>query len=283
MVKLSIASLLFILLLPGCTMKKQDNPEIPIARAYDEYLYPSDINGQIADGLSQEDSARIARRVIDDWIRNRLLLKQAEIHLPLEMKDVEKQVEEYRSSLLIFKYKQNLLRQNIDTIISEKEIADYYKDNASNYVLESDVVQATFIKIPLSAPNIGNVRSWYRSDREESLESLKNYCSEYAMQYSIQDSSWIIFTDLLAQTPIETANPSNFLNYNKYLEAQDSTAYYFIKINGRLKEGDVKPLPLVKNNIRTVLLNKQKLEYLQDLENTVYREGLSRNQAEIFN
>lgn len=282
MFKLCLSSLWLLFFLVSCINEKKDIQETPVARVYDEYLYPSGFGDQIPGGLSPEDSMRIARRVIDDWIRNRLLLKQAEIHLPLEMKDVEKQVEEYRSSLLIFKYKQSLLKQNIDTLISSKEIAEYYADNFSNYILQTDVVQATFIKIPLQSPNVYNVRNWYRSDREESLESLKSYCEEHAEIFSIRDTSWMIFTDLLAKTPVVTDNASRYLNYNSFIEARDTASYYFIRIHNRLKEGEIKPLPLVEDNIRTVLLNKRKLEYMQDLENTVYREGLSRNQAEVY-
>ena len=49
-----------------------------------------------------------------------------------------------------------------------------------------------------------------------------------------------------------------------------------------MKEGEVKPLSMVRGNIRTVLLNKRKLKYIQDLENTVYNDGINRNQVEIY-
>lgn len=282
MFKQSLFILAFSLSLVSCKKQQRQTDEQPIARVYDEFLYLSDISDQLSNGLSKEDSMRLVRRVVDDWIRDRLLLKQAEIHLPLEMKDVQKQVEEYRSSLLIFKYKQSLLNQNIDTIISEQEISDYYRDNASNYVLETDVVQATFLKIPIAAPGISDVRNWYRSDRVESTESLKAYCMEHAESFSIQDSTWIVFTTLLSKTPMRIDNPSRYLNYTTFMEARDQAFYYFIRILGRLKEGEVKPLSMVSDNIRTVLMNKRKLEYMRDLENTVYREGFSRNQAEIY-
>lgn len=266
----------------SCMVQDSEENEQPVARVYDDLLYPSDLEDHIPPGLDQEDSIRIARRLIQEWINDRLLLKQAELHLPEDLGEIEKQVEEYRTSLLIFKYKQNLLSKNLDSLIKENEIRNYYEENASNYVLESDIVQVRYIKVPASAPQISNVRRWYRSEREDYKQSLKEYCTEYAEVYSIEDSTWIFFTDLINTTPLNIDNPASYLNYNKNIETRDSDYYHFIRILDRKKEGEVKPFSMVQNNIKTVLINKRKLEYLKDLENTVYREGLSRNQVEIY-
>lgn len=266
----------------SCMVKDPGESEQAVARVYDDYLYPSDLDDQIPNGLDQEDSIRVARRLIQEWINDRLLLKQAELHLPDDLGGIEKQVEEYRTSLIIFKYKQNLLSKNLDSLINDDEIRNYYEENSSNYVLENDVVQVTYLKIPVSAPQISNVRRWYRSDREDYKQSLSEYCAEYAEAYSIEDSTWIFFTDLIDTTPLNIDNPSRYLNYNKNIETRDSDYHHFIRILDRKKEGEIKPFSMVEENIKTVLINKRKLEYLQDLENSVYREGLSRNQVEIY-
>lgn len=277
-----IYPVLMIFSLISCSQQDNEVNEDPVARVYDHYLYPSDLVGHIPPGLSYEDSIRISKKLIEEWIRNQLLLKQAEVQLPEDMKDVEKQVEEYRTSLLIFKYKQNLLSRNLDSLISENEIRNYYDENSSNYVLESDIVRVTYLKIPTSSPRIGDVRRWYRSEREENTEALREYCLEYAESFTINDSSWYSFTELLSGTPLRIDNPSRYLNYNRNIEASDNDYYYFIRVLDRKKEGEIKPLSMVRNNIRSVLLNKRKLEYIQDLENTVYRDGFSRNNVEIY-
>jgi hypothetical protein len=274
--------LIVVLFLSSCYEETKEIKEDPVARVQDDYLYPSDLKGLVPQGLASEDSIRISRRLIEEWVRNRLLLKQAELQLPEDQKDIERQVEEYRTSLLIFKYKQNLLARNLDSLIAEEEIVSYYEENSSNFVLEEDVVQPTYLKIPTSAPRIADARRWYRSDREDYQESLNEYCREYAESYIINGSNWIQFTDLISGTPLNIDNPSSFLNYNRYVESSDNEYYYFIRIHNRLREGELKPLSMVRENIRTVLLNKRKLEYIQDLENSVYKEGVSRNQVEIY-
>lgn len=282
MTKLIVYLSIGLFFFTSCENLNNGNNETPIARVYDDYLYPSSISELIPSGLSNEDSIRITRRIVEEWVRDRLLLKQAELTLPEQMKNVERQVDEYRTSLLIFKYKQSLLDQNLDSLIDESEIEKYYRENSSNYVLESDIVQLTWVKIPVTAPDIYQVRRWYRSDNEEYQELLREYCNQYAESFTPNDTSWYHFIEILDRIPLKIDNPSRYLNYNRNIEARDSSWYYFIHIKDRRKEGEFKPLSMVRDNIHSVLLNKRKLEFIQDLENTVYKEGLSRNQVELY-
>ncbi len=275
--------LLFLLVaLFACDGKKQSTEENPVARVNNTFLYRSDLMEHVQKGLAPEDSVKTVRRLVEEWVRNQLLLKQAEDNLPDTQKDVRKQVEDYRTSLIIFKYKQDLLAQNLDTIIPEKEIESFYQENSSNYILSSDVVRVNYVKVPLKAPEISKVRKWYRSEKEEDLREFQEYCNTFADKCIIDDGHWIRFADLIAETPLKIDNPGRYLNYNRNIETSDQEFYHFIHIIARIPEGEVSPLELVRNNIRSVLMNKRKIEYLQDLENTVYKEGLSRNQVEIY-
>jgi hypothetical protein len=281
--KFSAGILLLILgALFSCKDSGTGTQERPVARVGTTYMYPSDLAEHLQQGLSVEDSSKAAKRLIEEWVRNELLLKQAETNLPEDEKNVTKQVEEYRTSLLIFKYKQILLSRNLDTIIPEREIKAYYDENSSNYILSSDLVKATYVKIPLTAPDISKVRSLYRSEKEDDLRSLEDYCTTYGRKCMIGDDRWIRFTDLISETPLNIDNPGRYLNYNHNIETSDSHFYHFIHILERVPEGQIAPFDYVRENIRSVLMNKRKIEYLQDLENTVYKEGLSRNQVEIY-
>ena len=42
------------------------------------------------------------------------------------------------------------------------------------------------------------------------------------------------------------------------------------------------PVELVKDDITNIILNKRKIQFIKDLENRVYSEGVSRNQFEIY-
>ncbi len=280
--KVLIICFVFFGLLASCRQINKLEPEKPIARVYDLYLYPSDLVRRIPEGASSEDSIRMARRLTEEWVREKLLLNRAEQYLSEEQKDVDKQIEEYRSSLLTFIYKQKLLTQNLDTVVNDQELQSYYDLNSSNYILDTDVVKVNYVKVPVDAPQISDIRRWYRSELAEDLDNLEKYCIVYASNYMIHGEKWFRFTNLINATPLRVDNPSNYLNANKNIETSDASYHYFIHIIDRVKEGQVAPLDLVKDDIQSVIINKRKIRFMEDLENSVYKDGRANNKVEIY-
>lgn len=269
-------------LFPGCRLIGPDIEEEPVARVFDKYLYPSDLTDAIPEGSSDADSAVIARGYIDTWIRNQLMLHRAEEALTDDQKDVEKQIEEYRSSLLIYTYRQKLLQQKMDTLVTDQEIREYYEENIDNFILNDVIVKGTFVKVPLSAPDIANVRSWTRSGSLDDLDKLEKYSINYAEKFDLFNNSWIFFRTILDQVPLEIQQPGRYLRYNRNIETSDAQFHYFLHISEYKDAGDISPVDLIREDIKSILLNKRKIEFYNSLENQVYTDGANRNQFEIF-
>ena len=270
------------LVISGCTLLVKPETEEPVARVFDKYLYPSDFSNMIPQGVSEADSANIVMNYIDTWVRNQLMLYRAEEALTDDQKDVEKKIEEYRTSLLIYTYRQKLLRQKLDTVVSNEEIQAYYDENINNFVLSDIVVKAIFVKIPISAPDIGNVRRWTRSGSIDDLDNLEKYCINYAEKFDMFDNAWVYFSNIMEQVPLTIQQPDRYLRYNKDIETSDAQFHYFIHISEYKKEGDITPLSLIRDDIKSILLNKRKIEFYNNLEKQVYNEGANRNQFEIY-
>lgn len=266
----------------SCELLTKKEPDQPVARALDQYLYRSDLQNAIPEGSSFQDSMVIARRVIETWVRNQLMLNRAELALSNEQKDFDKKIEEYRSSLLIYSYRQKLLLQKMDTVISESEIMEYYENNISNFILSKDIVKGTFVKVPLTAPDIGSVRTWSRSGSEDALDQLEKYSINYADKFDTFNDSWIYFSTILERIPLNIDRPARFIRYNKNIETSDSLYHYFVHVTEHKTEGDVTPMVLIQDDIKSILLNKRKIEFYQNLESQVYNEGVNRNQFEIY-
>ncbi len=266
----------------SCDLLLKKESDQPVARTLDQYLYRSDIKDAIPEGISDQDSMVIARRVIEAWIKNQLMLNRAELALSNEQKDFDKQIEEYRSSLLIYSYRQKLLLQKMDTIITEADILEYYENNINNFVLNKDIVKGAFVKVPLSAPNIGSVRIWSKSGSNDALDQLEKYCINYAEKFDTFNNTWIYFSTILERIPLNIDQLARFIRYNKNIETADSLYHYFIHISEHKTEGDITPMVLIQDDIKSILLNKRKIEFYQNLESQVYNEGVNRNQFEIY-
>ena len=266
----------------SCSLLDSNNHEDPVARVFEQYLYPSDISDAIPTGTSIQDSIILAKRYVDNWVKDQLMLHRAEQALTEEQKDFEKQIAEYHRSLVIFSYRQKLLQQKLDTLVSAQEVESYYKENINNFILGKDVIKGTFIKVTLTAPRIDQLRGWSRSNGEDDLDSMEKYCISYAEKYNDFNETWIYFSSIKVQLPMQISQPSRYLRYNRNIETTDSQYRYFLHVSDHLPEGEVAPIEMVSDDITNIILNKRKIEFIQDLEHMVYSEGVTRNQFEIF-
>ena len=278
-----IAFLTLILFLSqGCTLFKESNPEEPVARVFEQYLYPSDLQKVIPSGTNAQDSIQMAKRYIETWVKDQLMKHRAEESLTEEQMDFEKQIEEYHRSLLIYTYRQKLLQQKMDTLVNESEIQAYYEENPKNFLLDRNVIKGTFVKIPLSAPQLDQLRRWSWNNREEDLDQMEKYCLTYAEKYSDFNDTWVDFSSIIVQLPMRISNPVNYLRSYRNIERTDSLYRYLVHFSDYLVEGEVAPVEMVKEDIINIILNKRKIQFIKELEHRVYTDGVSRNQFEIY-
>lgn len=122
--------LMLILTLASCQNSRNGNGDKIVATVYDKILYQSDLQDVLYEGISFNDSLVRTKAFIDKWIRRQLLIHQAENTIDKSELDFSRQMEDYRNSLIIYKYESMLVEQNLDTVISEEEIEKYLKDNS---------------------------------------------------------------------------------------------------------------------------------------------------------
>lgn len=273
---------LVLFMVQGCSLFVKNDLEEPVARVFENYLYPSDLEKVIPSGTNRQDSMLLAKRYTETWVKDMLMQHRAEESLSEEQMDFETQIEEYHRSLLIYTYRQNLLQQKMDTLVSEREINSYYEENSKNFVLNQNVIKGTFIKVPLSAPNQDQLRRWSWNNREQDLDQLEKYCLSYAEKYSDFNDIWVDFSSIREQLPRRISNPVRYLNSYRNIEHSDSLFRYLVHISDHLTEGEVAPVEMVSDDITNIILNKRKIKFIKDLEHRVYTDGVSRNQFEIY-
>ncbi|MBN1953188.1 MAG: hypothetical protein JW801_18430 [Bacteroidales bacterium] len=273
MKKLSI--LLLLLSLVSCFKRGPDPNEVPVAKVYDNYLYLSDLKGIVRPGIASEDSVQIIRNHIKRWINDQLLLHQAEQNLSNYEKELERKLNDYRTTLLIHKYKQSYIEQNLDTLVQEKEIQQYYHNYSSNFLLNKDMIKGLFIILPRSSPESWKPRRWYKSDSSDDFLELEKYCAENGIEMNYFEEEWIPLDNILDAMPRIYITPKQLLQRN-YYEAMDSTNHYWLKISDSRAEGTASPLDIIRDDIRSILLNKKKFELIRELELNIFNDASNR-------
>ncbi|MBN2347400.1 MAG: hypothetical protein JXJ22_01100 [Bacteroidales bacterium] len=279
---LKFAGILMFFVVFACRNSESIPKEKPVARVQNKYLYPSDLRKVLSDNMAPADSETVVRDFIEKWVHRQLLLNKAEMNLSDDQKNVDSQIEDYRTSLLIFKYEQSLISQKLDTVVSDQEIEKYYNSNTRNFVLNDNLVKALFIQVPREAPEIYRLRSWYKSDDETNLARMEAYCYQYATKYDYFNDNWVYFSEIEKALPNKIYNPQNQLQYRKYFESQDSLYYYFLKIKEYQLTSMPAPLSFVKSDIKSIILNKRKIQLIKQVESNVYNDALNRGYFNIY-
>lgn len=229
-----------------------------------------------------EDSSFFVERYMNNWIRKQLMIYHAEINLSSDIQNYEKQIKEYRASLLIYAYQQELINQKFDTSISLKQVTDYYNQYKDEFKLSKNIFKGRFIVVDRSAPKLINLNKWYKSNKESSLEDLNDYCQQFAKEYYLEDDKWQYFSIFNQKLPEYIIEESYFLENTKGVMFEDDNLRYYVFIKDYLINGSISPLEMEQKKIKNVLLNKNKIEYLKQLEDELYQNGLALKKIKIY-
>ena len=78
------------------------------------------------------------------------------------------------SSFKPYAYEQALVRQKLDTSISEEEIQRYYDENGKNFELKDNIVHARWFKLREQDPRVlKKVEQQWRSEKDEDRHDLE--------------------------------------------------------------------------------------------------------------
>jgi hypothetical protein len=247
-----------------------------------EYLYESDVKDVIPVRTLARDSVVLAKGFIDNWVRQKLLIAKAMKNLTGEQMDFSKQLENYKNSLIVFEYENALVKQNLDTIVTEDEVENYYDSNQKNFLLKDNIVQIQYVKLPVRSPNVKLFKKLLYSDNPEDKVNLAGQCEKYASNYFLDDQTWLLFNDILKEIPVKTYNQEDFLKNHRNVEFQDSLFVYMVRFKDfKIKEG-ISPLSFEKERIRNIILNKRKIDLINKMHEDTYEQALKHNEFEVY-
>ena len=277
MVLKQIIFLISIFILTSCFNNEKGKV---IASVNEKELLLSEVFSDMPNQI--EDSTFFLEKYMNDWIRKQLMIYHAEINLSSDIHDYEKQIEDYRASLLIYAYQQELINQNFDTSISYNQVENYYNQYKDEFKLSKNIFKGRFIVVEKSAPKLKDLNKWYKSDKESSVLDLIDYCQQFAKEYYLEDNKWQYFSVFNNKLPEYIEEEDDFLENNSAMVFKDESLRYYVFVKDFKINGSVSPLELEQDRIRNVLLNKNKVEYLKQLEDELYQNGLALKKIKIY-
>ncbi|HQV01214.1 MAG: hypothetical protein JNK61_05345 [Bacteroidia bacterium] len=253
-----------------------------VARVYDKYLFKNDLIKIIPKGASAADSMQAVRNYIDNWIKQNIILRKAENNLNDDEKNVQPQLDNYRNTLITYIYQRELIKEKLDTTVTENEITEYYQTHKNNFALRQSIVRFIYLKTDKAAPKLNQVRQWFKSNNNDDKIKLEDYCYQFATDYFLNDEDWVSIDQCLQKAGIITDNKDAYLQSNFYTEIPDSTQITFIRIKEFKYKDSISPIEFETDNIKNLIINKRKLGLIQEMEKAAYQKALNEKDFEIY-
>ncbi len=229
------------------------------------------------------DSISIIKNYIQSWIEQSLFLQNAESTLSNSEMDFSKQIDAYKNSLIANKYEVKLVSQKLDTLITDRQIEDYFLKNQANFELRSNIVRVNFVKLMLNSPMKAKAKNLLtQSKTKQQKQIAEKFFKENAVNYFIDDETWLLFDDILKEIPIVTYNKEEYLKNHPIIETSDSLFYYVVTIKDFKSKEGTSPLDFEKENIRQIIISKRKTDIINKYRKQIYQQAAENNKIEIF-
>ncbi len=255
--------------------QKKNTKEKPIASVYSSRLYKKDIASLIPKGSKGNDSILIVKSIIANWAVQQLFKRKAEENLSTgDNAKYRKLVQDYKQSLLVNSYKERLIKQQLDTLVTETEIEAYYKINRKNFRLNEELIKIKYLHFGNDFLEQKKIIRLFKSTKYEDLVTLENQELNFKA-LNLNDSTWIKVKDVLLKIPKFRENPKEFLlKKSKFIQKKDSLGLYLVAVKNVLKRNDIAPLNYISPTIKQMILHKRRLGLIREIEKTLVNDAI---------
>jgi hypothetical protein len=256
--------------------KKSKDPVI--AKVGDKKLFKSQLEMLVNAGSSATDSAAIVDGFIENWVRENLMIAEAEKNVAADI-NLNKLVDDYRSSLLVYNFEKRLIDQRLDTAIALSDKKAYYENNKNQYLLSHPIVQCIIAKIPEKDKGLSSVKSALnKSDLTEAFFLVK----EKAVYHHIDAEKWLSIEEIKSLVPEGTLSTGD-LKQGKLFQKHEGQFEFFVKILGYYDEKEIPPFEYIESKITKSIFSERKNKILRDFRNELYEKGLNDGRFEMYN
>ena len=253
-----------------------------MAKAFDKTLKVSDIKNIIELSKNSPDSIEYIRNYLKDWAIDQILYREAADYYKND-EQINRQVEEYRQTLILNKYKQVLIKDNSHSPADE-DIIKFYAKNKGRFLLTEPMIKGAVIRISSNSPNIKRLHDNLKKTDQKSIDEIERLSLKQPFDYSFFLEKWTSLTTMSYLVPKQIIDNNNNLKPNTIYEYRDEAFVYLIKIVDILPKDAEMPLELAKTEIAFLLQENNDKTFIDNyLNNMLEKQQKKGNVVINFN
>lgn len=253
------------------------------ARIGKRVLTRSQLETFIPKGISPEDSVNLAKQYVESWAKEQLFLDMAESKLSKSELDVTEELEDYRRSLLKFRYEQQYINDRLDTNVTRTEIEEYYEAHKEMFVLEVPAVKARFLDIMKESPDIEALKKKISSSDYGELSEADSIAYKSALRYEDHSDEWmdmVSYARLFGEdygTLLSKLKPDGFIEIGD--EKGDVKIGFICDMQ---KPGKPASIDYCAPRIKDIIISNRKHVLMSTLERDLLDDALENDKLIIY-
>ncbi len=254
-----------------------------LARVGEKELVAEELRRSIPSGLSESDSSAYAHVFVDRWVRRQLKIREAEQLFSSSVADIDRQVEEYRQSLLIRKLDQFYVDRLVDTTFTAEELEAYYNSHKSDFKLDHPIVKGCVVRVPKGYRQRARLKELMASKQEARQQDFRDICLKQEFRFEEYTEGWVDWSEFLNQLPtMRSESYDALLSKTGIQEMSDRENYYYFRIDEVRRAGDVVPLERLQQTIRRILFNGRQQQVIRDHEEQLYNASIEEGAVRLY-
>jgi len=274
--------LIYYLILFSC---KKNNPSDsitsdPVLVTYNnKQLKYSEVSDHITGEAHGSDSLQLIASFTEKWIKDQIMIREAKSAIK-DHSSIDKLTEDFRNDFFILKFEEELIKEKLDTLISDTELIEYYKSNKSRYKLESTIFRFIFVKAIKPISDQKNLDNLWKTTNARNLQLLNLYCQNNADVCFLNPDRWYKWEEIKKYLPTRQLSENNIQSgVNK--DFSDSNYAYKLKFFEVVKPNQEPPLSFLREQAAQAILHQRKILLLEKIKADLYEKEL-RNKKIIF-
>lgn len=269
------------LLLGACTAGGGGTGDRTLARVGGEYLTLAEARSAVPDQLLRSDSTGALRNYRDRWVRERLMVREANRMGLRQSEEVRRRLEEARLQVLREALRSQLMQQYGESAqVSDEEARNYYQTHREQFILRERYVRFRHM--------VTATIEEARSARQELLGGVE--WPVVAERYALEPEKTLDHSEQF--WPISMAAADNE-TMHRYLEVigiseispirRVGSSYHFVQLMETREAGEQPDLEWLMTRIKEWLTLEKRRRYFSSYLKNLYLRAESNNEIETFN
>ena len=253
-----------------------------VARVGKHRLYRSELDGMLPQGISSADSTNLTLQYINSWAEEQLYCDMATSQLSKAERDVSAELEAYRRTLLRYRYEQRFINDRLDTLVTEKQMMDYYEANKNLFVLERPILKFRYLDIYKTAGMKDKLISKMSSNKSRDVMEMDSLAREHAIRYIDSSTTWVDAVDLAREFGIDYGSMLALLNQSHIILETKDMADVKVAYVREIRRSGIAPFEFCTGRIKDYILSARKRELLIALEQSLLQQASDNGDFVIY-